>query len=296
MRLGALAALLSLLASACEAAETAQFLRILPGARPMAMGEAYTAVADDLNALNTNPSGLSRVGGRQAGFMHAELYGGARYDFMGYAQPVGPAAFGLSLQRLTVGGLEGRDAAGNQTGSFAAADTALSAAFSSRLPDSTMRAGFGVKLIESRLAETSARTMAVDLGLQKPLEAGGYPLMLGAAVRNLGPGLKLGDQREPLPLAVSLGGAVRLGGTLLLSMDVTERPHSGERSVAIGTEYAILPQFSLRSGYAGNASQAPMSGLGFGFGLRLMRATVDYGFTPGGVLGAQQRLGLTTRF
>jgi hypothetical protein len=293
-----LAALLALLwPCAAAASETAQFLRILPGARPMAMGEAYTAVADDLNALNTNPSGLSRVGGRQAGFMHAELYGGARYDFLGYAQPLGAAALGLSVQRLTVGGLEGRDENGQKTGGFAAADTAVSAAFSARLPDSSVRAGFGVKLVESRLADAAARTAAVDFGLQRPLELRGLPLMVGASVRNLGPGLRLGGEREPLPLAVSVGGAVRLGGALLLAVDVEERPHARQRGVAVGSEYALMPAFSLRSGYSSAvATQQPLSGLGFGFGLRLMRATIDYGFTPGGVLGAQQRLGLTTRF
>lgn len=292
-----LLATLLLCALPAAAQETAAFLRILPGARPMAMGEAYTAVADDLNALNTNPSGLSRVGGRQAGFMHAELYGGARYDFMGYAQPVGQAAFGVALQRLAVGGLEGRDASGQKTGAFAAADTALSAAFSSRLPDSPMRAGFGVKVIESRLADASARTVAVDLGLQRPFQARGLPLVLGASVRNLGPGLRLGEQRESLPLAISLGAAVRLAGAMLVAVDVSERPYARQRVVAVGTEYSLMPAFALRTGYSnGFTTQQPLSGLGFGFGLRVMRATVDYGFTPGGVLGAQQRLGLTTRF
>ena len=299
MRRLALAAVLAALGAAeAFAAETASFLRILPGARPMALGEAYTAVADDLNALTTNPSGLSRVGVRQAGFMHADLYGGARYDFMGYAQPFGDAAFGVGLQRLAVGGLETRDAFGAQTGSFAAADTALSLAFSGRLPESSLRAGAAVKVIDSRLADAAARTVAVDLGLQHPLEAAGLPLMLGASVRNLGPGLRLGSLREDLPLTVSVGGAVRVAGALLVSADVYDRPHGREAGLNVGTEYSVLPAFALRAGYGSSAAAAgsPMSGLGFGFGLRVLRATIDYGFTPGGALGAEQRLGFSTRF
>lgn len=293
------AGIIVLLAAAeAAAAETAQFLRIMPGARPMSLGEAYTAVADDLNALTTNPAGLSRVGGRQAGFMHAELYGAARYDFMGLAQPLGDGAWGVSLQRLTSGGLEGRDEAGRPTGSFGAADTALALAFSSRLPDSSARVGAGVKLIESRLADASGRTAAVDLGAQRPLEAGGLPLMLGVSVRNLGPGLKLGDVREDLPLTVSAGGAVRLAGALMISADVFDRPRGGGAGMAVGTEYFVVPTFALRAGYGGASATAgdPMSAFGFGFGLRVMRATIDYGFTPGGALGAAQRLGFSTRF
>lgn len=301
MRITASGALLALMLAADAAAtETAQFLRIMPGARPMALGEAYTGVADDLNALTTNPAGLSRVGGRQAGFMHAALYGGASYDFMGYAQPFGDNAWGLSLQRLAVGGLEGRDAAGNQTGSFAAADTALNLAFSGRLPDSSLRAGLGVKVIDSKLADASARSFAVDLGAQRPLGGLGLPVMVGAAVRNLGPGLKLGDQREDLPLTFAVGGAVRAAGALLLSADVTDRPHAarGKLGLSVGTEYSVLPAFSLRAGYGSAAASGGdlMSGLGFGFGLRVLRATIDYGFTPGGALGAEQRVGFSTRF
>ena len=35
-----------------------QFLKLGVGARPVAMGSAYTAVADDANALFWNPAGL----------------------------------------------------------------------------------------------------------------------------------------------------------------------------------------------------------------------------------------------
>lgn len=303
MRRAAAACVLSLaLAGQASAAETASFLRILPGARPMSLGEAYTAVADDLNALTTNPSGLSRIQAREAGFMHAELYSAVHYDFLGYSQPVagGAGAIGFGVQRLAQGGLDGRDASGQTTGSFSAADTAVGAAGSFKLPDGRTLAGVGLKLVQSQLANASAQTFAVDAGLMRGLDVAPVPVTVGASVRNLGPGLRLGTQTEDLPLTVSVGLSARLAGALLISADASDRPHAatGGKAFSVGTEYSVLPTFALRAGYAPISASggSPMTGFGFGFGLRVSRASIDYGFTPAGDLGAAQRLSLTFGF
>ena len=53
--------LLSLNAEAATLNSGAAFLKIGTGARPEAMGGAYTALADDVSALHYNPAGLSSV-------------------------------------------------------------------------------------------------------------------------------------------------------------------------------------------------------------------------------------------
>ena len=40
-----------------------QFLKIGQGARPVAMGDAYRAVADDINGIFWNPAGLTDIRG-----------------------------------------------------------------------------------------------------------------------------------------------------------------------------------------------------------------------------------------
>lgn len=284
------------------AGEGAAFLGILPGARPMAMAGAYTAVADDLNSLGSNPSGLSRLGYRQAAFMHAELFAGNRYDFLGYAQPLkGRGTLGLGMTRLSYGKLEGRGADGKATGSFGAADTAVSLAYGQKIPGRAELLGANLKYVETRLAEASARTAALDLGVMRPYALRGLPLMLGAAVKNLGPGLRLGEERSQLPLAVSLGVSLRLGGTAIVSADIEQRPYSGGLAFGVGSEYALLPAFALRAGYAGapgagGAGAGNLSGLGMGFGLKFLKASLDYSFSPYGELGNAQRISLATRF
>ena len=48
-----------------------QFLKIGIGARATAMGDAYTAIADDATAVYWNPAGIARVQGNVVSFSHA---------------------------------------------------------------------------------------------------------------------------------------------------------------------------------------------------------------------------------
>ena len=50
----------------------AQFLKIGVGPRAIGMGGAYTALADDINAMYWNPAGLSRMNSKEAFFNHVD--------------------------------------------------------------------------------------------------------------------------------------------------------------------------------------------------------------------------------
>lgn len=290
--------------------ETASFLKITPGARPMAMGEAYTAVADDLDSLNSNPAGLARMSLQQATFEHAELFAGTHLDYAGYARPFATDAgtildggtLALGVEHLSQPALEGRDAAGNPTGSFGAGDTAVMLGYSRRLADYPAVLGANVKYLHSTLADTRAQGYAVDLGAQRPFYALGHGARLGVSVRNLGPGMKFGGETDPLPLELSVGGAVNVVGAMTVALDVHQRPRDHQTALSIGTEYSVLPAFALRTGYAsasaagGSSGIGALGGFGMGFGLKVYKATLDYSFSPYGELGSAQRLSLSSRF
>ena len=80
------------------------------GARALALGGAFTAVADDPSTTFWNPAGLSLVGARRVLLMHEASFGGlVKRDFAAYAQPVSwsllggeEAGFGVSAIRLGV--------------------------------------------------------------------------------------------------------------------------------------------------------------------------------------------------
>lgn len=280
----------------------AKFLKIDTGARPAAMGGAYTAIADDVNALYYNPGGLPLLSKREFGATHSQWLLGSKFDFLGYAQPTSVGTFGVGLSRLTNGSIDARAADRSNSGSFQATDTAYTFGFGRSLGDAVpggrATLGFNVKYLESRIGSDSASTFALDLGAVHRLHS--RPLSLGFSVLNIGRGMKFLDQTDPLPLTLSAGASYRLIGALGIALDVRHEPHDKRLEVGVGTEYAIFPSFAVRAGYASidqpGATATPFSGLGGGFGLKLGNYRADYTFTPFGMLGNAQRLSLGARF
>lgn len=308
MRITQLALLLALAAPA-RAAETAAFLKIGVGARAVSLGGAYTAVADDANAISWNPAGLSLVRKKELGATHADLALDTRYDFLGYAQPTRLGTFAAGAGYLSQGAIPGRDASGQPTGSFTAADSVLNLGYATRPCD--LRLGGNVKIIQSRIANVSAAGFAVDVGLQKDLFdiAGPGVPVLGLAVQNLGPGMRYLDQAAPLPLTVAVGAGYRLRSGLTLAVDFKNRPNEHSSELSVGTEYALFTSFALRAGYStlgetglrpgqagGGAAPSALTGLGGGFGIRFRGYALDYSMTPFGELGNVQRFSFGARF
>ncbi len=290
------------LISAATAQESAAFLKLGVGARAVGMGGAYTALADDVNALFWNPAGLSRLSKRELGFTHAELVAGMRYDVVGYAHPLGFGTLAGGAAYLTQGTIEGRDAAGKPTGGFSAHDSALTLGYAAKVQE--MRLGATMKVVQSQIANVSAQTAALDLGAQYELaDLGvGRPL-LGLSVLNVGPGLKFQDQRSPLPLTVGVGLGYRLPPALLFALDVKNHPNAKNSDVSIGAEYALVSGFTMRAGYgsaraasASQGAQTALNGFAVGFGLKASGYNLDYAITPFGELGNVQRFSLGARF
>ena len=310
MRILALSLIALVTASSCFAAglnSGAAFLKIGTGARPTAMGGAYTALADDVNALYYNPSGLANLTKRELGATHAQCLLDTTFDFIGYVQPTKRGAFGLGVARLGAGSQEGRDANGQATGSFEASDTAYTVGFSRKLQAGGLLAagrtnlGVNLKYLQSRIGSDSASTFAFDLGAQHQLRS--RPLSLGLSVLNIGKGMRFLDQTDPLPLTFAIGTAYRFGGLFQVALDVRHEIHDRWTGVGVGTEYAILPAFSLRAGYTSQVAQAgassatgALSGLGGGFGLKMGSCKAAYTFTPFGALGNAQKISLGARF
>lgn len=294
----ALAATLLLASAGSFAAETAQFLTLQPGARASAMGEAVTAAPEALDAFTVNPAGLAVKPERQAGFSHSELFEDTRLDQLSYAQPVGEGwAAGLSLLRLSHGALEGRDASRARTGTFRAADTAVSVALA-RQHAPGLTVGGAVKYVDTQLADRHGRGVAADLGATWSREEGPVPFSLGVAALHLGPGLKHEGETEPLPATLSAGVALRPTKAALASVELRQRPNASGASAHLGGEYAVIEGFRLRAGYAVRPGEdaGGATGLGAGFGLTLSKVTIDYAFSPYGELGNAQRVTLSARF
>lgn len=295
-----------LLPCAASAQESAAFLKIGVGARAAAMGGAYTAAADDVDAIAWNPAGLAGVQKRELGATHMELLAGTRYEFLGYAHPTSLGAFAAALSYLSHASIPGRDVNGAPTGRFDAWDGSVGAAYAvglAGLPGASF--GAGVKYVRSELAEARAQSVAVDLGVryEAPELVGPGSLIAAAAVQNLGRGMRFLSERSRLPLTAAFGLGYRLPAGLLITIDYKHRPEALSSELSAGTEFSFIPQLALRAGYdshiarrGGVGDSSPVRGFAAGFGIRVLDYSLDYALTPFGELGRVQRFSLGARF
>lgn len=298
--------LLLLLPAAAAADEGASFLTLGSGARPAAMAGAWTAVAEGVDSPFWNTAGLSRLEKGEFQFSHREAPIGLRYETVGFARRTARGAFAATGSYLGQPSLSGRDAAGAQTGRYNAYDLSAGVHYGGALPFwPELGLGAGARYVRSRIAEASAQTVAADVGAQWQGSApwGRGKPSLGAAVRNIGPGLRFLDQSSALPLTASVGFGYRLPEGLVADADAIARPNAGLNGFAAGVEYPLARAFSVRAGYSSIVAQTgaggisgALSGFSAGFGVRLDGWTLDYAMTPMGELGSAQSFSLGARF
>ncbi len=288
----------------------AAFLKIGIGARPLGMGSAFTAVANDVNAIAWNPGGLVQLSQKEISATHTRLFADTNLDFLGYACPTGFGTFGMSAVYLTQGEIEGRGENREKTASFEASDIAFAVSAARRLTGS-VGLGANFKIIQQKIEQEKAVGFALDLG-------GIYKtripnLNLGLSVQNIGPSMRFIEQSYSLPLSLSIGAGYSLFGGMTLALDLKHQLYSSQTSISLGTEYlAMQGALALRAGYLSQIAQGTdlvkqlrgtgssrigsFTGLGAGLGIKVFKLALDYSFIPFGELGNVQRLTFGARF
>jgi hypothetical protein len=270
-------------------------LSIPVGARAIGMGEAFTAVADDLSSLYWNPSGLALLSQPQASFMYSQLYEDLQYHKVAVGMPLENGGLGASLSYLSYGDIQATDTAGDPVGSVDAHTgvATLGGGFLGQL----WSAGFNLKGIQGTLADEKATGFATDLGamLVYPKEVLDGTLRGAFTYRNLGSGLKYINQKDDFPSEwrVGLAALQMIRQKVNLSMDYgQQRDRPG--SFYTGAEFWAIPSVALRAGYAGNHTEG--SGVRAGLGLKVKDFSFDYAYSAFGDLGMTHRYELTVRF
>jgi hypothetical protein len=296
MRLFKLAALLVLTTQYSWAAETASFLNIGVGARGLGMGGAYTALADDANAVYWNPAGLAKLRKREFTVSHAEMFEATRLDFLAYAHPTSHGTFAAGLTYLSQGTIEGRDSLGRPMAGYNASDAAMTLGYARKLDFAELGASF--KYIRSHIGSAEAQTVAADMAARRELGS----FVIGAALRNLGPGLRFQDQRNDLPLRLAVGAAYKFSSDHAAAVELVNGPRGAGTDAAFGGEYQAVKNIYIRAGYTtqsratGGSGFDAARGLTMGLGLRNERWGLDYAVLPSGELGSSHRFSLGTRW
>ncbi|MBI3548799.1 MAG: PorV/PorQ family protein [Elusimicrobia bacterium] len=281
---------------------TAGFLKLGAGARAAAMGEAFSAVADDATALYWNPGALTRVPSKSATFMHAAYFASSSFDYASYAQNLGNyGAFGVGLQYFSAGAIARTDDTGTDVGSFSPNDLAVTGGYAYEMQNAPLSeldgwsVGIAGKFVQSKIIAT-AKTGAADVGL---LSRTYWDRMrFAATVVNLGGRMTYLQGSEPLPVAGRLGASAKLTKRWTAALDFAA-PRDNRPYAALGTEYWWPVGSSVRiAGRAGFNSRS-IDGIdgfraaSFGFGLGVGGLGFDYALVPFGAIGLAHRMSLS---
>ncbi len=282
---------------------SATFLKLGVGARPVAMGSAFVAIADDVNSMVWNPAGLINIGKKEFSFMHLEHFQSIRYNSLSYAQPVGNNVLGFGLGYLATDDIRRTFIDINQysgfrdDGSYNMENRTFFAAGSRKIADDKS-AGVLVRWLSEKIENHTADGFAMDIGYLHLLTDN---ILFGLSVQNIGSTLKFIAHQEKLPVIFRGGlGFTLLDEKLKLASDIVW-PIDYQPSINFGGEYKIMDFLTLRCGwrfkslfrddYLGIIS-AISAGLGFNF----YNYSMDYAFVPYGDLGYSHRISLGGRF
>ncbi|MBI5598043.1 MAG: PorV/PorQ family protein [Elusimicrobia bacterium] len=316
VRLFALLAALGLVCAAARPAlainpnagtSAAQFLKLGAGSRAGAMGEAYSALADDVYAVYYNPAAMTRLSTSQLAAAHAEHFQGISYEFAGFVYPMGRQAdhskhaIGAAIYNLSISDIERHTAdTRSPTGSFGAGDYSYNLSYAYRL---SPRLSLGVtgKLIHETIDSYSASAFATDFGGLFTLPSvWGRPVWLSAVVKNIGSEISFAGVSDPLPRGFVVGSGTQLTKRVRASLDVTKYRDT-DLFVGSGVEY--LHPFTanvsgaLRAGV--NTHRMDNDGqnlLTMGAGVQFYRAGFDFAWVPYGDLGNTFRFSLLLKF
>lgn len=293
----------------------ANFLRIGVGARPVAMGEAFTGVSDDVHAMFYNPAGLGMLDKQELMLMHNSFIGGVRQEIAGYALPTKHfGTLGLGANLVKVSEFDSFDTLDRKIGTVDADDMAASVSYAREI-GSLRRVSIGAtaRHVRSRLDSYTASATMFDggimarYGLEGPYET---RYRLGGALRNIGQPQKFVEEAFQLPQSLHIGGSrsaplphpfedMRLNLALESVVPNDDIPY-----FALGAEVQVVHEFAIRLGYRTN--QDIGLGLSIGFGFRSMHrgflpkwvpeVSMDYALVDFGKLEQAHRIGFSMKF
>lgn len=287
---------------------SAQFLKLGAGARAGAMGESYSAVADDVYAVYYNPAGLTAMTHSELAASHTALFSDISYDIVAFAYPMGrsenysQSVLAVSIYSLGISGIERRtEDTLKPSGNFNASDTSYNLTYARRLSETISVGGTG-KLISLQIDSYKATAFAVDGGLRfTPRPNMSRSLALSLVVKNIGSAPKFAGISDPLPLALVAGiGYEVVPKTFRFNVDVTKYRDT-DAFFALGGEYRrdITENMggALRFGMTTHrADNEGLTEVTAGAGLRFNRVSFDFAWVPFGALGNSFRYSLQLRF
>jgi len=259
------------------------------GSRPLAMGGAFSALADDSSACFYNPAGLENGERQQISFLYYPLPADTLYNSITYSYPILDfGAIGIALYRIGTGDIQSYDASDFDLGTIDYEQYKATIAYARRAGEQFV-IGIGVNIISFRLLNVNAYGFGADFGLiYEPF----YFVSAGLVVKNLiNPVLTLQTTEERLPREYVAGFAVKIP-VKPVKVNLTSDfvfPEEADFKIKAGIELTGFDILSVRAGYDGDA-------FCFGGGIKFMGISADYAYLLNEYLGGLSRFSVAYNF
>jgi hypothetical protein len=281
---------LLLAALAIAPALHARYEDIGMGSRPLGMGGAFVALADDANGIYWNPAGLVQMKRQEAVFMHG-VYGGVsavNFDYLAYVYPMPFSAVGVGWSTVGIT-LEEGDGISYSSSRMSEDVYYLSLGLNPALfGNDALTVGATLKRLTIDTRFEGGSGMGFDFGaLFRPVEW----LQAGLTLRNVATDVR----NEKLPTNLRAGLASHLfKDRVRLALDVTTKDNIGtvDTTVAkphVGIELQPWSYVALRTGYDDGH-------LAFGAGVNFASIKLDYGYQSNEILGNIHRVSMGVNF
>jgi len=256
----------------------ALFLRVGMGARASAMGEGFTAVAEDASSVFWNPAAMAAVLSTNVMFAHSESFLSSRLEQLALTHETDYGTIGLMFTGQYMDKMERREdePSAMPLGEFSVYDVAFAAGFARYvLPNLSL--GATVKPVYQRIDEKSSVGLAFDIGIYHVSRIEG--LRLAAVALNVGTPMVFVEEEYALPRSIKVGGSYEravdpIRGQVLFTFDGVFI-NDGDPKQHLGAEYMYRRTLALRAGYKGGYDSY---GGTFGAGIRYKKLDVDYAF------------------
>ena len=253
------------------------YLRIGAGARPLGMGGAFTALADDATASYWNAAGLGQIEEPQIALMYSLMSMDRMLNLVTYAQPLGRiGTFSIGWLNYGVFDIDGRDMTGTPTENFSDSENAFSASFGKGL-SSALFVGGSFKFLYHKLASQQATGYGFDIGAILKL---GDSVRIGGKIQDIASKIKWNTEsrlEEDFPTVMRFGISLAPKKTpIKISADI-ENNSKQDAKYHIGAEYWIIPSIAARLGYDRNSITAGASAV---IPISSVNLQLDYAFAP----------------
>ena len=268
-------------------------LKFAPSPRTAGLSEAFSGLADDVNALYYNPAGLINLRTGVISLNHTEWFEDIRVDDIIFGYNFSDKlAMGVGLVHMWMPGLEGKDYLGRSLGSFDVSSSVANLGFSYKF-NVALSMGVALKYFQDRLGDYTASGFGFDAGFYLRTAVSG--LTAGLVVQNLGQEIKYDQDPQKIPLMYRGGVAYQINSAnTTLALDLVKSIDT-DYGVNFGLEYMFQNQFSLRAG--NKFSQYELFAPSFGLGFHLQEQYhFFYSFATYSDLGGTHRVGFNFNF